>query len=341
MGKEDLPSVHRHSGELMHAEAPVLRLGKWTIVLTKERRFGLSFVGLTALCAIGYSFLSEFDQTRGIVNLAYSRVWLFGLSVVIFLGFWLVSGQLFKRQLWALLLSLVVAAAAFAGIDKWAPKPPPPTEPCSLAANTTSVIISRVHSRATWDPSGSTELYKPVFQDLFHDWIITLNPQGMATQVVVTIQDPQRPLDSIRVLPVENAIISNSKPGWISGFDEPSQIPDFYLRTVSFYALSKPTKITIRRPIQSKTPTVNTITAADLDLDRVVRVSAESCNIVYVPPPSKPERFDGLARQLRFLALLRNGANGDGIRRQRRTGNPNSIQTHLFLIRRSGKTKMN
>jgi hypothetical protein len=106
--------------------ASILRIGQWSVSFTRRVRIALSLAGLAMLCAPGSYFLSEFNQARGIVNLEYSRVWLFGLCVVIFLAFWLVSGQLFKRQTYSLLLSLFVAVSAFAGIDRWAPKPLPP-----------------------------------------------------------------------------------------------------------------------------------------------------------------------------------------------------------------------
>jgi hypothetical protein len=148
--------------------------------------------------------------------------------------------------------------------------------PCSVSVVTTSDIIARIHSRSTRLPSGNTGVYKPIFQDLFHDWTINVNPTRDVSQIVISIRDMRKPIDKIRVEPPENAIISGTKPGWISGFEEPSQTPDFYVRTVTFATLDKPTTITIRRPIKSHIG-VNTITALDLDLDRQVSASAEKC----------------------------------------------------------------
>jgi len=133
-----------------------------------------------------------------------------------------------------------------------------------------------------WLPSGSTGVYKPIFQDLFHDWTINVTPSPTASQIVISIQDARKPVDNIRVVPPGSAIISEPKAGWLSGFEEPSQTPDFYVRTVSFATLDKSATITIRRPIKSRIG-VNTVTSLDLDLDRQVRVSAEKCKVVITP----------------------------------------------------------
>lgn len=154
--------------------------------------------------------------------------------------------------------------------------------PCSISVVTKSEIVARVHLRAMILPSGSTEVYKPIFQDLFHDWVINVTPTGTASQVIISIQDVRKPVDNIRVEPPDDAIISEPKPKWFSGFEEPSQTPEFYVRTVSFETLDKPITITIRRPIKSRVG-VNTITSLDLDLDRQVRASAEKCKVVLTP----------------------------------------------------------
>ena len=178
---------------------------------------------------------------------------------------------------------------------------------CSMYASATSEIVARLYSRATILPSGTTEVYRPQFQDLFHDWIIKLSPNGTALTVVVTIQDESKPFDHMRVDPPGGAVITDVKPGWLSGFDEPSHAPDFFVRTVTFAFLDGPATITIRRPIKHKTPEVNTITATDLDLDRIVRVSAQHCSLTDTPRIDKQNRFATLVDQLRVLALWKGG----------------------------------
>ncbi len=128
MAEQDLPSGDPTPVRAQASRPkshPVLRLGEWTIVVTPKWQIGLSLAGLAALATLGLSFLSEFDQTRNIVSLWYSRVWLSLLCVVIFLAFWLVSGQLLVKHRWAISLSAIAAVLAFVMIDKWAPKPTP------------------------------------------------------------------------------------------------------------------------------------------------------------------------------------------------------------------------
>ena len=81
------------------------------------------------------------------------------------------------------------------------------------------------------------------FQDLFHEWVINVTPSGDAAQIVISINDAREPLDRIRVTPPQNVVVSEPKPGWVSGF-EPTHVPDFYVRTVTFPTLSEPATIT-------------------------------------------------------------------------------------------------
>jgi hypothetical protein len=55
---------------------------------------------------------------------------------------------------------------------------------------------------------------------------------------------------------MDNAVITETKKGWISGFEEPSHIPDFFVRTVTFTAMNGVTTITIRRPLKPSNPTI-------------------------------------------------------------------------------------
>ena len=178
----------------------------------------------------------------------------------------------------------------------------------SVSAECTSEIVALVHSRAPILPSGNTEVYRPQFRDLFHDWIIKLVPRGVPAGVMVLIRDHRSPTDQIRVMPPNNAVITNTKPGWLSGFDEPTHAPDFFVRTVTFAALGEPTTITIRRPIKPQNQTTNVITTMELDLDRVVQVSAH-CIVTHIAPAKLDAWFDRLSDQLRTLALWQ-GANG-------------------------------
>jgi hypothetical protein len=184
--------------------------------------------------------------------------------------------------------------------------------PCSVSVSVTSEIVARVHLRAKWLPSGSTGVYAPIFQDLFHEWVINVTLTRTVPEIVVDIQDARKPTDKIRIEPSGNNITSEPKPGWMSGFDEPTQAPDFYVRSVTFSALGKPTVITIRRPIKSSQIGLNSITSLDLDLDRQVRASAEQCKVMLTPVSTSHSplsadnpHFQYLIDQLRALLAER------------------------------------
>jgi hypothetical protein len=164
-----------------------------------------------------------------------------------------------------------------------------------------SEIVARVHERAMWLATGQTEVYAAIFQDLFHEWVITVTPTREATHAVVTIRDARLPLDKIQVMPMEDGVVSETKKGWMSGFEEPSQTPDFYIRTVSFETLTEPAVITIRRPIKSRNIGATTINTLDLDLDRIVSITVANSDVVTTPVSDVNMRFQVLTDQLQAL----------------------------------------
>ncbi len=161
---------------------------------------------------------------------------------------------------------------------------------CEISIDVSSNIMAVVHSRAKWKNHGrTTDVYKPLFQDLFHEWVINVTPSGDAAQIVISINDAREPLDKIRVTPPQNVVVSEPKPGWVSGFEEPTHVPDFYVRTVTFPTLSEPATITIRKPIKSHFGE-NRISTVDLDLDRQVSASAYKClvKVTSISATSRP-----------------------------------------------------
>lgn len=184
---------------------------------------------------------------------------------------------------------------------------------CSVSVSVNSAMLTRAHLRATWHATGSgggtTDVYKPVFQDIFHEWTIEVTPTKEASQVVVSIKDARWPTDKIRVVPQENvSIISEPKPGWVSGFEEPTQAPDVYTRTITFSRLSTTATIMIRRPIKGHFGD-NRITSLDLDLDRQVLVSADRCDVhvaqIFTSNPLSElnPHFNELVEQLKVLLV--------------------------------------
>jgi len=229
------------------------------------------------------------------------------VTVAFAIAGWLVWTRLFQRRknLWWVIGSVLFIVAGL-WLDWWAPKPQPaPTpQPCRISIAVDDEVIDRVHLRSFFDvKTHETGVYQAKFQDLFHDSIITLTPSNVNSRVIVTIQDMRKPTDTdiIRIEPPDDALISEAKPKWISGFEEPTHSPDYWVRTVTFSALKKVTSVTIRKPIKSHKG-VNTIMALDLDLDRKVQTSTESdCEITTPSIPPYRARLDKLVNEIKFF----------------------------------------
>jgi len=95
----------------------------WYINLPKRGRIAVSGLGLTGLGGGATFFYSQFIQARPPMGLVYSRAMLVALGIVLFLAFWLVSGQLFKSRVWPGLGSFLVSVVLMFALDSWVPKP--------------------------------------------------------------------------------------------------------------------------------------------------------------------------------------------------------------------------
>lgn len=261
---------------------------------------------------------NEFTSLRGVSSVLMSRAILASMGVAGVVSIIFIVWGLQAAYKKALVVSLsLLWHVVLVILDWWAPKPinPPTAEPCSIVVTPNSEIVSRVHLRAMWlpPPSHDTGVYKPIFQDLFHDWVINVVPTGTASKVIISIQDARKPVDNIRVEPSEGAIVSEPKPAWFSGFEEPSQTPDFYVRTVGFSTLDKPETISIRKPIKSHSG-VNKITSLDLDLDRQLRASADKCKVSLAPLSTSisgtSPRFQKLIEELKALVAQKVSGKG-------------------------------
>jgi len=169
------------------------------------------------------------------------------------------------------------------------PAQPPPEKllpqksesPEALTVVIDSEIVSRVYARGPQPPPGvSTATYNPYLQEFFYDWIVRLTPEQDTGKIIVTVKDPVTRNDRIRVEP-DIASISNIKPGWLSGFEEPSRKPDYFVRTVRIPSLEKGrnARLIFRRSIQVR-DRENEFTAADFT--RSVEISAEKCQVKVV-----------------------------------------------------------
>jgi hypothetical protein len=212
--------------------------------------------------------------------------------------------RLYVVGILALCVLMVAITVARKGVEPWTNLAKLLPHPCSVSVAVKDQILDRVHTRARWLPDGhTTELYKPVFRDLFHDFIVTITPSKMTSNVVVTIQDARKPADVLHVDPPNIATVTGPRPSSVSGFEEPTQAPDFWIRTVKFAALDKPATITIRKPIKGKIgENVITNLDLDLDLDRTLRVTAgDTCKVVTTPVPPVSDRLKQLVDHIKAL----------------------------------------
>jgi hypothetical protein len=97
-------------------------------------------------------------------------------------------------------------------------------------------------------PIKEATFYEPAGQELFYDWVLTLEATQRVGGVYITIRDDDKQNYRLHVDP-EGASVSDVSPGWISGFPEPRE-PDFYSRSIKFESLIKTSTITIRRPMR-------------------------------------------------------------------------------------------
>ena len=119
-----------------------------------------------------------------------------------------------------------------------------------------------------------------MLQEFFYIWELTLVPEGETGKLRVAIKDPiEHPDDPIKVEP-DVASISDIKPKWMSGFEEPSRKPDYYERIIQFTETldkTRPARITIRRPIRLEN---RELKLAALDFSRTFDADAENCRVV-------------------------------------------------------------
>ncbi len=111
---------------------------------------------------------------------------------------------------------------------------PGPTRPhtCEITATPSSEIVARLRVRSAAPPVGSVVSIKPYAQELFFDWVLTIRGNQAVRDVAVLFSGPTLANDSLRVTPTEIATVSPPIAKWMSGFDEPSRKPDYYLRSV-------------------------------------------------------------------------------------------------------------
>lgn len=163
-------------------------------------------------------------------------------------------------------------------------------------------IVARVYARGLWpQPPATSGEYKPFLQELFYEWVLTLTPDGQTGEITVRIKDPIKHLDDRIKIEPDIASISDIKPMWMSGFEEPSRKPDYYERVIRSLSLEKkrPARIIFRRPIKIQ-PGGSQFTPRDFS--RSFEVTAEKARIIHhLYPFDDNQQFVILMRKMETL----------------------------------------
>src|SRR5207245_94479 len=143
-------------------------------------------------------------------------------------------------------IGVAVIVFAYSAIGIWiSPK---------VSADADSRIVARIYARGLRPqlPATKTE-YKPMLQEFFYVWELTLVPEGETGKIRVAIKDPiEHSDDRIKVEP-DVATVSDIRPKWMSGFEEPSRKPDIHEWVIQFTETldkTRPARIVIRRPLR-------------------------------------------------------------------------------------------
>jgi hypothetical protein len=171
-----------------------------------------------------------------------------------------------------------------------------------LAVGGASDMVARVYARGVLPQSPATSSeYKPYLQEFFYDWVLTLAANGQTGEITVIIDDPIEHKDDKPKVEPDPLSVSDLKPKWLSGFDEPSRKPDFYERTVTFSDLDKdrPARVILRRPIRFPAQ------FGPQEFSRSFRVIANKCRIKVQPSIGDAQHLQQLTKQLQTLANWR------------------------------------
>jgi hypothetical protein len=151
-----------------------------------------------------------------------------------------------------------------------------------------STVWTRLYARqSAAAPGGIVPIER---QELIYEWILQIKTEATTPKVAITVSHLTQ-ADRVKVTP-DDASVSEQRPQWLSGFDEPKRTPDYYSLTVVFDAL-EPThhaEIAIRR-------TLSRPSVADLAVVRVVSTRAVSARVQQPQMATIPEEAVRLTRE--------------------------------------------
>jgi hypothetical protein len=172
--------------------------------------------------------------------------------------------------------------------------------PCGLSVAITTEMIARVYAREKLPETGETINARPFIQELFYEWTLSLKPNRTVSDVEVDLRygrgkEDEMSSDHLRSVPI--GVILDPKPGWMSGFDEPAQRPDYYTRSIHIAKLerNRRAKVIIRHSIKFIKGMTNFVAS---DFERSFNLSVPTCRF------NKPILT---IDNKRFLSLMRRG----------------------------------
>lgn len=199
---------------------------------------------------------------------------------------------------------------------------PPIHHSCRVVSRLISEPVARVCARGTMPVSGDKATLAPYLQEIFYEWTLVLTATKQTSDASVVIRTSYVDRDHLRVTP-DTALVSELKPGWMSGFDEPERTPDFYLRTIRFPILNRniSAKITLRRPI--RLTDIETHFSLP-DFLRTYDVTSADCTVIKETPTlPEAEAFTRAMKQVFALGTWKySGATGNPLKTKRDPDDP-------------------
>lgn len=160
-----------------------------------------------------------------------------------------------------------------------------------------SHIVSRAYAVAA-HISERRKTLKISFQVLFYEWFFKIRTERQLPGVTVILSNLSRD-DRLSVIP-ETTAVSEAKPKWATGFEEPYFLPDYYFRTAAFTDLQPGNdySVAVMRPLKQT-----------LQIDQRNLVEVHLAFIGCSPKPDSPQAAsiyphlaDVLSEQARKLA---------------------------------------
>jgi hypothetical protein len=164
---------------------------------------------------------------------------------------------------------------------------------CSVSVS--SAIVARLYAITGPPAVRRDQDLAFAFQELFYEWNANLIIEGPIPDATLEINNLTKD-DRMNVLP-EDSFLSELRPRWMSGFDEPTHSPDYYSRVIRFADVDSHTRagrVSVRRLMQGPV-------LSNTSIVRVVAVHSTACHID-MPRMDEQQEISRLNKQATILA---------------------------------------